>query len=84
MKLGIPVTPYFKDLDKTEVYCMNQIKFHSGVILPLFKAADNFVAGKLKWSIQTVEDIVKGFEKELEEYQERQRNRRIGGDLDRS
>lgn len=67
MKLGIPVTPFFKNLDVPAVMAKNEIGFLSYVVLPLWVSLDRFVEGDLDECISNIKGNIEQYKKIAEE-----------------
>ena len=65
MRLNLPVTPYFKDLDDTEVYYKNELGFMKFVILPLWKCANDFQSNSIDFIVEQTNKNIKIMEEKL-------------------
>lgn len=63
----MPVTPYFKDLDKDKVYYENEIKFQGFMINPLLNSANLFLEGDLQFALDIVQKNKETFQAKLKE-----------------
>ena len=64
--LGIPVTPYFKDLDQPCVMAKQEIAFISYMIKPLWENFNKFFGGAMKMAVDNIETNIQGWNKLLE------------------
>jgi len=72
IEYGMAVTPYFKDLDKLDVYYENEIKFQSVFIAPLLEVANLYVDGQLKFAIDIVNANSEMYTTKLSELKEKE------------
>lgn len=62
-KLGLPVTPWFKDLDKQHIMAKQEISFISFVIKPLWEEYNKFTGGLCEMQLKHITENIKEWEK---------------------
>jgi len=57
--LGIPVTPYFRDLNKPHVMAKQEIAFISFMIKPLWENLDKFFGGAMNVAVKNIDNNIR-------------------------
>ncbi len=57
-ELGIPQTPYFKDLDKTECIAKGESGFMKIIVRPLYKELNDSLNGQLDEQLSYLDDTI--------------------------
>ena len=65
--LGIPITPYFKDLDKPHVMAKQEIAFVSFMIKPLWETFTLFFGEGMKIAVENIDKNLKEWNVLLED-----------------
>lgn len=66
-KLGLPITPYMRDLDKPAVLAKAEIGFIKFVQRPIWIVVNDFFNNKLEFIMKNIEDNIKKWENVFEE-----------------
>lgn len=61
-KLGLPITPYMKDLNKSSVLAKAEIGFIKFVQKPIWNSINNFFDGNLSFALNNIEENIKKWE----------------------
>lgn len=83
--LGIPVTPYFKDLDQRHIMAKQEIAFISFMVKPLWELFNDFCGGAMQVTTKNIEDNLREwnviYEKALKEAElEKEKKGKEGAD----
>lgn len=68
-KLGLPTTPYFKDLDNPIVFAKNEIGFLKVIVLPLWEVINKFTDDSYEQHVRNMKHSIAQYEAVIEQNQ---------------
>lgn len=70
-RLGLPQTPYYKDLDRREILIKNEINFTKVIIQPLWSVLNEFLDNEVELCLRNSNENVELWGKTLEEIEKK-------------